>query len=239
MNPYKVVYSGDWNFSDSKDCPFCGEKIKMAAIKCKYCLSLLDAKDKAEPSVREQASNNSSNYKVHPFQMLLEELLKNVVSAYGHIGLKNISEKSAVISHARRLVFDLKNTLDLKNDIDLENDMNAFYGFIMQNLHLAEVHNDVEALSELYRGILDWSNALKELTLQNSDSENSKIKLSPQHTPNQELDTNKSSELKVIMDAIHSTDSRMEAAAKLGISPRTLRYKLAQMRTRGMTDLQY
>jgi two-component system, response regulator FlrC len=46
----------------------------------------------------------------------------------------------------------------------------------------------------------------------------------------------KTSELQVIMAAIQSTDSRMEAAAKLGISPRTLRYKLAQMRSRGMTE---
>jgi two-component system response regulator FlrC len=46
----------------------------------------------------------------------------------------------------------------------------------------------------------------------------------------------KASELQVIMAALQSTDSRMEAAAKLGISPRTLRYKLAQMRTRGMNE---
>jgi two-component system, response regulator FlrC len=46
----------------------------------------------------------------------------------------------------------------------------------------------------------------------------------------------KASELQVIMAAIQSTDSRMEAAAKLGISPRTLRYKLAQMRTREMSE---
>jgi two-component system response regulator FlrC len=46
----------------------------------------------------------------------------------------------------------------------------------------------------------------------------------------------KASELQVIMAAIQSTDSRLEAAAKLGISPRTLRYKLAQMRTRGMHE---
>ena len=42
------------------------------------------------------------------------------------------------------------------------------------------------------------------------------------------------SEQQVIMAAIQSTDSRMEAARKLGISPRTLRYKLAQLRERGM-----
>jgi two-component system response regulator FlrC len=46
----------------------------------------------------------------------------------------------------------------------------------------------------------------------------------------------KASEHQVIMAAIQSTESRMEAAAKLGISPRTLRYKLAQLRTLGMPE---
>jgi len=49
-------------------------------------------------------------------------------------------------------------------------------------------------------------------------------------------DAVKSSEHQAIMAAIQSTDSRMEAAAKLGISPRTLRYKLAQLRSRGMSE---
>ena len=46
----------------------------------------------------------------------------------------------------------------------------------------------------------------------------------------------KLSEHQVIMAAIQSTDSRMAAAAKLGISPRTLRYKLAQMRNLGLSE---
>jgi two-component system response regulator FlrC len=41
----------------------------------------------------------------------------------------------------------------------------------------------------------------------------------------------KSSEHQMILAAIQTTDSRMEAAAKLGISPRTLRYKLAKLKT--------
>jgi two-component system response regulator FlrC len=40
----------------------------------------------------------------------------------------------------------------------------------------------------------------------------------------------KSSEHQMILAAIQATDSRMEAAAKLGISPRTLRYKLAKLK---------
>ena len=44
----------------------------------------------------------------------------------------------------------------------------------------------------------------------------------------------KSSEHQVILAAIQASENRIEAAKKLGISPRTLRYKLAQLRERGM-----
>ena len=47
-------------------------------------------------------------------------------------------------------------------------------------------------------------------------------------------DVIKSSEHAVIMSAIQNTDSREEAARVLGISPRTLRYKIAQLRERGL-----
>ncbi len=40
-------------------------------------------------------------------------------------------------------------------------------------------------------------------------------------------------ELQAILSALHSTDSRTEAAKQLGISPRTLRYKIAQLRQQG------
>ena len=40
----------------------------------------------------------------------------------------------------------------------------------------------------------------------------------------------KTSEHQMILAAINSTESRMAAAAKLGISPRTLRYKLAKLK---------
>jgi two-component system response regulator FlrC len=43
----------------------------------------------------------------------------------------------------------------------------------------------------------------------------------------------KSSEYQAIMAAIQSTRNRNEAAKKLGISPRSLRYKMAQFRDRG------
>ncbi len=44
----------------------------------------------------------------------------------------------------------------------------------------------------------------------------------------------KSSEYQAIMTAIQTTSNRSEAATKLGISPRSLRYKIAQIRDRGL-----
>ena len=44
----------------------------------------------------------------------------------------------------------------------------------------------------------------------------------------------KSSEYQAIMAAIRSSSNRSEAAKKLGISPRSLRYKMAQFRERGL-----
>ena len=59
----------------------------------------------------------------------------------------------------------------------------------------------------------------------------SEVHLSP---PADLFSAMKASEHQVILAAIQASDSRVEAAKKLGISPRTLRYKLAQLRERGM-----
>jgi two-component system, response regulator FlrC len=44
----------------------------------------------------------------------------------------------------------------------------------------------------------------------------------------------RATEKRILMDALRSGDSRIEVAEKLGISPRTLRYKLAQLRSAGI-----
>jgi two-component system, response regulator FlrC len=41
-------------------------------------------------------------------------------------------------------------------------------------------------------------------------------------------------ESRILMDALHGGDSRAQVAEKLGISPRTLRYKLARLRSSGI-----
>jgi two-component system response regulator FlrC len=44
----------------------------------------------------------------------------------------------------------------------------------------------------------------------------------------------KSREFELILNALRDHGSRKEAAERLGISPRTLRYKLARMREQGI-----
>jgi two-component system response regulator FlrC len=46
----------------------------------------------------------------------------------------------------------------------------------------------------------------------------------------------KTNEQQLILAAIKTTETRIEAARKLGISPRTLRYKMAKLKTE-MPDL--
>ena len=45
----------------------------------------------------------------------------------------------------------------------------------------------------------------------------------------------RSSEQRVIAAALRAAPSRLEAARAVGISPRTLRYKLAQLRAQGVS----
>jgi two-component system, response regulator FlrC len=68
-----------------------------------------------------------------------------------------------------------------------------------------------------------------------SKPESSTPVLSPSAEPINLAHAVKSSEHQVILAVLQSTTSRTEAAEKLGISPRTLRYKLAQLRERGMS----
>ena len=247
MNPYKVVYSGDWNFSDSKDCPFCGEKIKMAAIKCKHCSTILNAKEKALSITEAHQYKKLSPENIQVVLMLFDGFYDSLQLARWHIQLRNFDEKSKVLIRAIRNLTAMHSKLDFEKGGETVNELNDVYKKSIKDLIYANEHNDLAALENLMSLInllrnLVGSNPFdtdKLLHGSNQDFAQNSEKTTNENPTNQPTDSDYPSEYEVLMEGIKSTDSRLEAAAKLGISPRTLRYKLAQMRTRGMTDLQY
>ncbi len=149
MNPYKVVYSGEWNFSDTKACPFCGEKIKRVAIKCKHCLSFLE--EKFEPAsittlaLRQVTSNN-----VQLIQMLFDGMMESLSAARSHIVNRNSNAKSEAIARANRIVIGLQGALDFEKGGDLANNLNEVYSYVTRRLFHVNAHNDVAVLDEIH-----------------------------------------------------------------------------------------
>lgn len=86
----------------------------------------------------------------------------------------------------------------------------------------------------------DWAPKLKLAAQLSMDTAPVSMPLLPMVDSNEQIDLStavKSSEYQAIMAAIQSTSNRSEAATKLGISPRSLRYKMAQIRDRGLPML--
>jgi flagellar protein FliS len=150
MNPYKVVYNGYWNFSDTKDCPFCGEKIKRIAIKCKHCLSILDTKEKSESIAQAEKDHEASDNNLQIMKMLFDEFLERVSSAREYIQQKNLNKKSEAISGASRIVTGLQGALNIEKGGELANNLNELYNYVTRRLFEANAHNDLAALKEIH-----------------------------------------------------------------------------------------
>jgi len=100
---------------------------------------------------------------------------------------------------------------------------------------MSEHHSDISVDSLN----LDVKDSWLRQNIENPSSFNTSDK---QNTENENLGLTiavKKSEFKTIMSAIQSTTSRTAAAKKLGISPRTLRYKIAQIKNMGIPELSF
>ena len=169
MSPYKVTYTGDWNISDTKICPFCGEKIKRVAIKCKHCLSFLeqpklqesqkiintDPATANQPKVQEPQkiinTDPATASNIELIGMLFDGLLESLIATQSHIKNNNMQEKSKSVARSRRLVLGLQGALDFEKGGDLAENLNELYGYVIRRLLDVDDKNDQDALREIVK----------------------------------------------------------------------------------------
>ena len=148
MSPYKVTYTGDWNTSDTKICPFCGEKIKRLAIKCKHCLTFLE-QPKVEELQKIIKTDPATASNIELIGTLFDGLLESLIATQGYIKNNNMQEKSKSVAKSRRIVLGLQGALDFEKGGDLAENLNELYGYVIRRLLDVDTKNDLDALREI------------------------------------------------------------------------------------------
>ena len=167
MSPYKVTYTGDWNISDTKICPFCGEKIKRVAIKCKHCLSFLEQPKLQEPQkIINTDPATASQPKLQDPQKIIntdpatasnieligtlfDGLLESLIATQGYIKNNNMQEKSKSVARSKRIVLGLQGALDFEKGGRLAKNLNELYGYVNRRLLVVDTQNDLDVIDEI------------------------------------------------------------------------------------------
>jgi flagellar protein FliS len=87
---------------------------------------------------------------VQLIQMLFDGLLESLSVAKGHLMHKDKIEKSKALTRAGRIVVGLQGALDLERGGELARNLFELYSYVTRRVLHANLHNDVEAIDEVY-----------------------------------------------------------------------------------------
>ncbi len=87
--------------------------------------------------------------KVELIQMLFDGLVDSLSVAKGHIEHKALDKKAQALNRASRILVGLKSALDFSQGGDLANNLNELYDYALRRILHANLHNDVNTLSEI------------------------------------------------------------------------------------------
>ncbi len=86
---------------------------------------------------------------VQLIQMLFDGLMESLRAAEGQIARGAIEEKSRSLARAGKIVLGLQSALDFDKGGDIAKNLDELYGYVTRRLLHVNLHNDLEALTEI------------------------------------------------------------------------------------------
>jgi flagellar protein FliS len=87
---------------------------------------------------------------VQLIQMLFDGLIESLRAAEGQIARGAIEEKSRSLARAGKIVLGLQSSLNFESGGEIAKNLDELYGYVTRRLLHVNLHNDLEALKEIY-----------------------------------------------------------------------------------------
>lgn len=96
---------------------------------------------------------------VQLIQMLFDGLIESLRAAEGQIARGAIEEKSRSLARAGKIVLGLQSALNFESGGEIAKNLDELYGYVTRRLLHVNLHNDLEALKEVYGLMSEIQNA--------------------------------------------------------------------------------
>jgi flagellar protein FliS len=87
---------------------------------------------------------------VQLIQMLFDGLIESLRAAEGQILRGAIEEKSRSLARAGKIVLGLQSALNFESGGEIAKNLDELYGYVTRRLLHVNLHNDLDALKEIY-----------------------------------------------------------------------------------------